>query len=74
MSIYVVAVKREFRDSVQSDWVNQIQQIEGVEVSGNGNSSRVLVNASPDSLPEIEKRVGSFCHIEPTVTHTTQRP
>ena len=69
MASYVIAVKREARADVPSDWRQRLERIPGVKVVGSGQTPTVRVEAEPEALEEIRRAVGGCCHIEPVILH-----
>jgi hypothetical protein len=66
---FVVAVKRERRETAPADWISQVRNISGVTVRGKGNPHRILIEATPEAVLELQKRFGDLCHIEVPVRH-----
>jgi hypothetical protein len=48
------------------EWVRQVL---GVDVKGAGNPSRVVIEASPQAISEIERRFGDKVIVEPEIRH-----
>jgi hypothetical protein len=48
------------------EWVCQVP---GVHVTGAGNPSRVVIEASPQAVSEIERRFGDTLIVEPEIRH-----
>ncbi len=69
MATYVVAIRREARLEVVTaeEWVRQVP---GVHVKGAGNPSRVVIEASPQAVSEIERRFGDRVIVEPEICHS----
>ena len=70
---YIVAVKRERRDSAPADWVAQVRDIPGVIIRGSANPTRLQVEATDKAAQEIQDRLGTFCHIEAAIAHKPSR-
>lgn len=68
MATYVVAIRREARSDTMTaeEWVRQVP---GVHVKGAGNPSRVVIDASPQAVSEIERRFGDMVIVEPEIRH-----
>ena len=66
---YVIALKRARRDQAPSDWVDQLQEIEGLQFITEARAKRVLVEAPPDAIEAVRTRLGAYCHIEPLIEH-----
>ena len=68
MATYVVAIRREARSDLMTaeEWVCQVP---GVQVKGAGNPSRVVIEASPQAVSEIERRFGDKIFMEPEMRH-----
>ena len=69
MQTYVVAVKRDSRDTAPPDWIEQLRNIPGVIIRGSPGPARVQVEATEDAALEIRKRLGGFSHIEAAIIH-----
>ncbi len=68
MATYVVAIRREARlDALTAE--EQVRQVPGVHVRGAGNPSRVVIEASPQVISEIERRFGDKVIVEPEIRH-----
>jgi hypothetical protein len=68
IATYVVAIRREARSDTMTaeEWVCQVP---GVHVTGAGNPSRVVIEASPQAVSEIERRFGDTLIVEPEIRH-----
>jgi hypothetical protein len=68
LSSYVVAIRREVRSTSRTaeEWVRQVP---GVQVKGAGNPSRVVIEASPQAVSEIERRFSDKVIVEPEIRH-----
>lgn len=67
---YVIAVKREQRGSVRSDWVERLGAVQGVTVTG-ATAQRAIIECEPFARGELELLYGDLLHIEPIVEHHT---
>lgn len=65
---YVISPKREFRASVSKDWQENLTTIQGLKVVG-GNSRRIKVKATPESIEAAKNKLGIGFYIEPTIKH-----
>ena len=76
MAVYVIAVKREWRAQVGSDWLDTLREAPGVEMRGGEtvrlDARRVTVRATDDGLAALRERLGAFCYIEPVISHEQQ--
>jgi hypothetical protein len=71
MATYVVAIRREARsDTMTAE--ERVRQVPGVLVKAAGNSSRVVIEASPQAVSEIERRFGDKIIVEPEIRHKRQ--
>ncbi|KLK93067.1 hypothetical protein AA309_10870 [Microvirga vignae] len=68
MATYVVAIRREARSEAMTaeEWVRQVP---GVQVTGAGNPSRLVIEASPQAVSEIERRFGDKLIVEAEIRH-----
>jgi hypothetical protein len=66
---YVIAVRREARRSISSDWPALLKEVEDLTVVGDDNPNRIVVDASPDAIERLRARLGTFVHIEPLIPH-----
>ena len=69
MANYVIAVKRGKRNDVPVNWLEQLQDIPGVELQGTPTPERAQIVAGTDALQEVQQTIGEFCHIEPVILH-----
>ena len=67
--VFVLAVKRERRPDVPSDWIAQVRGTPGITILGDANPSRVQVRASPEAIRALRERLSEYIHIEPLVPH-----
>jgi hypothetical protein len=65
---YIIAVKREMRDSAPADWHERLHGIEGLHEVGSSDR-RVQVEASEEAIAEVKVRLASWCHIEKMIPH-----
>ncbi len=69
MSEYIVAVKREQRGQVPADWADALEDLDGVTVTKRSGKNRLSVQATPEGIEALRKKLGGFCHIEPVIVH-----
>jgi hypothetical protein len=71
MVTYVVAIRRgEQSDTMAAEeWVRQVP---GVFVKAAGKPSRLVIEASPQAVSEIERRFGDKVIVEPEIRHKRQ--
>jgi hypothetical protein len=65
---FVVALRRDARESAPADWIDQVRRTPGVTVVGDANPSRVQIRATTDGIRCLRETL-SFVHIEPIVIH-----
>ena len=65
---YVIAVKREARDTAPKNWIDLLGAQEGVEVLGTG-TKRVQIRATTKAIETVRHLVGAYCHIEKMTLH-----
>lgn len=68
LATYIVAIRREARleGMTAEEWVRQLP---GVHVTGTGNPNRVVIEASPQTVSEIELRFGDKLIVETEILH-----
>ncbi|KLK90881.1 hypothetical protein AA309_23475 [Microvirga vignae] len=68
MATYVVAIRQEAQSDTMTaeEWVRQVP---GLQVKGSGNPSRVVIEASPQTVSEIERRFGDKLIVEAEIRH-----
>jgi hypothetical protein len=64
---YVVAVKRDKRAEVPPDWLDTVRGTPGVTIVGDSNPERVQVNATPQAIEDLRRKLGECCHVEKVV-------
>lgn len=68
MGTYVVATRREARrEGVTAE--TRLQGMPGVAIRGAADSDRVVIEASPQTAREIERRFGDKVIVEPEILH-----
>jgi hypothetical protein len=68
MSRYVVATKRESRrDGITAK--ERLLEFPDVEIKGGGNSDRLVIESSPQTIDKILRRFGEKLIIEPEIFH-----
>ena len=60
---YIIAVRREARETAPKDWIQQLGAQDGVEVVGE-SARRVQIRATPEAIQSVHHLVGAYCHIE----------
>lgn len=55
LSYYIIAVKRNFRNLMQENWLDIISSISDVEVV-NSNEFRAKIRATPSGVTQIRQR------------------
>jgi len=68
-NVYVIAVKREQRDTVPADWKQIVRDTPGVSVMGDASPFRLQVRASPDAIAVIRDRCSAYLHVEELNLH-----
>jgi hypothetical protein len=68
LATYVIAIRREVRSdaTMAEEWVRQVP---GVLVKAASNPSRIVIEASPQAIFEIECRFGDKVIVEPEIRH-----
>jgi hypothetical protein len=70
METYIIGVKREARDKVPPDWLETLRGIEGLDVVGTANSTRIQVRATAGAIERVRQYCGTYCHVEAAFEHT----
>lgn len=70
---YIIAAKRGMKSQLPSEWIRQLQSIDGLSFIGEPRSYRVLVEASPKAIELARNLLGNYCHIEPLIKHKSLR-
>lgn len=65
---YIIAPKRQFRDSTPQNWHEGLKNVEGVQVIG-GQPARVHVQATAQGIDKLRLMLGKMYHIEEAITH-----
>lgn len=65
---YIISPKREFRATVSKDWQENLTIIQGLKVVG-GNSRRIKVEATPESIEAAKTQLGEGFYVEPSIEH-----
>ena len=65
---FVVAVKRDCRDTAPDDWLETVRATPGVTVVGD-NPARAQIEATPEALERIVAALGDYLHVEPVILH-----
>jgi len=68
MATYVVTIRREARSDLMTaeEWVCEVP---GVVVKAAGHPSRLVIEASPQAVSEIERRFGDKLIVEAEIRH-----
>lgn len=66
---FVLAVKRDKRETVPADWVSRVRQTAGVTIVGDASQARLHVTATPHGLGELQRELAEFVYIEPIIRH-----
>ena len=69
MSEYLIAVKREKRNSVNPHWEEILSGIRGLILKSSGRRRRVRVDATPEAIEEARARLADICYVEPVMDH-----
>jgi hypothetical protein len=67
--VYVIAVKRERRQDVPSDWCALVRDTPGVSILGTANPLRVQIRASAEAVRQITSELSEWVYIEKTIQH-----
>lgn len=66
---YIIAIKRERRDTAPSHWKAPLRSIAGLAIVGDDDPLRIQVEATDEAIAEARQVMGDCCHIEPAITH-----
>ena len=66
---YIIAIKRERRDTVSSNWKEPLRSIAGLAIVGDDDPLRVQVEATDEAIAEARRLLGDCCHIESVIMH-----
>ena len=66
---YIIAIKRERRDTASSYWKEPLRSIAGLVIVGEDDPLRVQVEATDDAIAEAKRVLGDCCHVEPVIIH-----
>jgi hypothetical protein len=69
MNTYIIAIKREMRNTAPTTCLEMLRDIDGLTISGASNPNRVQVEASDEAIAEVRRRVEPWCHIEAAIRH-----
>ena len=69
MSEYLIAVKRNQRDSAPPNWEKELSGIKGLVLKSSGRTRRARVHATPEAIEELRERLSDTCNIEPVIHH-----
>ena len=73
VSLYIIAVKREKREEIASNWSEQVNLIPGIEVQSTSSSNRMMVLATETGIGLLKKKMGLSLYIEPAIDHTKNK-
>jgi hypothetical protein len=65
---YIVAVRRDSREDAPADWLQRLRETEGVSIVG-ASGERAQISADEAAVERLRGSLGSFLHIEPTISH-----
>ncbi|MDP8930363.1 MAG: hypothetical protein M3O70_17795 [Actinomycetota bacterium] len=65
---YIVAVRRDQRDTAPHNWLDRLRTTEGVSVIG-GSSARAQIEVDPGALERVLRDFGAYLHVEPVIQH-----
>jgi hypothetical protein len=69
---YIIAIKREARDSLAGNLLEVVNKVPGVEPVGNSPSPwRLQVEATPEGITELQNATGDKLEVEPLIFHKT---
>lgn len=71
MNRYILAIAREQRANVQSDWKSALASIEGLAIEGDASPHRAEVSATDEAIQKVRAQFGERILIEPLIKHTT---
>lgn len=66
---YIIALKREKRDTAPPDWIDQLREIDGLEALPHASPVRLEVEATDRAIATAKERLGDFIHVEPAISH-----
>ena len=66
---YVVAIKREARDTAPSDLLPRITESQDLELIGSIQFGRMIVDATEDTIDNINREFGSYVYVEPIISY-----
>ena len=67
MAIYLLAVRREARATVPSDWIEQVSAYPDVIIHKSESPHLIQIEADSKSIALIRHQLGHYLHIEPPV-------
>lgn len=72
--MYVLAVRRESRDSIAPDWVARVRAMDGVrDVTVDAKMRRAVVQATAEAIGRIEVAFGDDLIVEPAGAYGVAR-
>lgn len=66
---YIIALKRECRDTAPSRWKEPLCSIARLAIVGDDDPTRVQVEASDEAIAAARQLLGDYCYIEPIIIH-----
>ena len=70
---YVVAVRRECRDTAPSDLLVTIAANQDIELIGSIRFNRMIIDADEQAIDKIRADHGDMLHVEPVMTYGPAR-
>lgn len=71
---YVLAVRRDCRETVPEDWVERVRLTRGVaEVREGVSARRILIRASDEAIGAIQGQLGGYLIVESRIPHVVAR-
>lgn len=65
---YILAIRRDARDTAPPDWLERVQRIHGVTLITE-SPGRARVSVDDEAYQRLVDAIGSFCHVEPLIPH-----
>lgn len=67
--IFVVALKRQCRETAPDNWKDLVEKLEDVEVLGTKTARAIRVSGPKGTGTRLAEKVGRYCHIEQVILH-----
>lgn len=64
MNRYVIAVKRDCRETISPDWIGRVGHILGVNLDKSAGTQRIVAAMNIEQLEIIRNQFGELVHIE----------